>query len=81
MAVFLAPGSTGDGFAAVLLASLAGIGGWIAVTPGPSVCTFGSALRAITPLAGLACRVPFGIGAILAMLMAGYAAYRLWRAY
>jgi len=78
--LIVAPGSAGDGIATPLLTSLAGIGLWIAVAPGARACSAESGLRAMTPLVGMACRVPFGLGAVLATLMAGYAARRWWRA-
>ena len=74
------PGSVGDGLAALLLASLGALGLWIALAPGVGVCAVGPSLRATAPLSGLACRVPFGLGAVLAALMAGYAARRWSRA-
>lgn len=76
----LVPGSAGDGLAALLLAGLAGVGAWIALGPGTRACAVGPSLRATTPLTGLACRVPFGFGALLTALLAAYAAQRWWRA-
>jgi len=75
-----APGGAGDGVATLLLASLAAVGFWIALAPGARVCHVGPALRATTPLEGLSCRIPFGIGAVLGALMAAYAARRWWQA-
>lgn len=71
-----APESPGDGLAALIAGGLTVIGAWIAVGPGPRTCTAGSSGRAIGQLSGLECRVPFGVGAVLAGLIAVYAVRR-----
>lgn len=70
------PSSPGDGFAVLLASGLALIGGWIAVGPGSRLCTRGTAGAAAEQLSGAACRIPFGIGALATLLIAGYAASR-----
>jgi hypothetical protein len=60
----------------LMLAGFAAIGTWIAAGPGPRVCTVGQGGRAGVEVAGLACRVPFGVGAVLVILLALYASQR-----
>lgn len=73
------PGSAGNGLATLLLTSMAAVGLWIAAAPGVRVCAGGPGPGTMKPLSGLACRVPFGLGAVLTALLAGYAARQWWR--
>lgn len=69
------PGSEGNGFAALILGGLATIGGWIAVGPGVRVCTAGTS-TGLTVSDGLACRIPFGLGAAVTGALSVWAAWR-----
>lgn len=70
------PESPGDGFGALIIGGLAGVGGWIAFGAGERICTAGVSGLAIGESVGLGCRVPFGIGAVLAGAIALYAGWR-----
>ena len=70
---------SGDGAAALIFTSFAATGAWIALGSGARVCTSGGRLDPVVQT-GLSCRVPFGIGAVLAALLAAYAIARLRRA-
>lgn len=74
------PRSQGNGFAALIATGFAVIGGWIAVGSGTRVCGVGSGVAVPGTAEGLACRAPFGIGALLAAGIAFYAALRWVRA-
>lgn len=73
------PESPGDGFAVLLMAGLAAIGLWIALWPGEQVCEVGGGSGATSTATGLQCRVPFGIGALIVLLMAFHAGQRWLR--
>ncbi len=66
----------GHGAAVLILAGLTVIGAWIALSPRSGGCSIG-VNDAGTETAGLACRLPFGIGALLTGL-ATIAAARSW---
>jgi hypothetical protein len=70
------PESPGDGFAALALIALAGIGAWIALSPEPQSCVVGVEGAEIGQTSGASCRVPFGVGAIITTGIAVYAATR-----
>lgn len=75
----LQPASAGNGYAALMLAGFTLIGGWIAVGPGERVCSGGIGIVGVGAGAGaqgLGCRVPFGIGALIAGAMTLYAGWR-----
>ena len=71
------PHSAGHGFAVILLAAFAVVGGWIALGPGARVCSVGAADVPLGEIGGWRCRLPFGIGAAITAAMATYA-LRLW---
>lgn len=73
-------GGEGNGSAVLICMAFAGSGGWIAVGPGQRICGVGLPAGGVTSAEGLACRVPFGIGALLAAGIALYAALRWLRA-
>ena len=75
----LHPLSGGDGLVALILVSLAGIGGWIAFGPGARVCTSSLSGFSPAPAQGLGCRIPFGIGAVITGTMALYCVWRSLR--
>ncbi len=70
------PKSPGDGFAVLFNAGMAAIGLWIALGSGARACTgnitFGTAAQGT----GLGCRIPFGVGGLIAAIFAAYAAFR-----
>ena len=73
----LQPASEGNGYAALMCAGFTLIGGWIALGPGQRICTGGIGIGGVGAGAqGLGCRVPFGIGALIAGAMTLYAAWR-----
>ena len=69
---------SGDGAATLLFAGTTAICWWIAFGPGARRCVVGLGYRALEGAAGVACRGPFGIGALLAAAAALYALHR-WR--
>ena len=74
------PRSEGNGFAALILAGLAMIGGWIAIGPGVRVCTGGVSAGGMMVSEGLACRIPFGLGAVVTSVLAVWVGGRWLRA-
>lgn len=66
----------GHGAAVLILAGLTTIGGWIALSPSADGCSIGLS-EVATRTSGLACRIPFGIGALLTGL-ATVVAGRSW---
>lgn len=70
---------SGDGAAALIFAGTAIVALWIALGSGARACRVGVAGPAFAPASGLACRIPFGIGGVLAVLMALFALGRWWR--
>lgn len=63
----------GHGAAVLILAGFTIMGGWVALSPNAGGCTVG-VNGAGTSTSGLACRVPFGVGALISGLMTIYAA-------
>ena len=74
--IALRPESPGDSFAALVMAGMVGIGGWIAWGSGERLCRSGVAPNPLGVTSGAGCRVPFGIGAAIALLMMLYAIAR-----
>ncbi len=71
--------SEGHGFTFLFCSAMAVIGGWIAFGGGPRACT-GSVNDGVESTAsGLACRIPFGLGAVLTGAIALYALVRFVR--
>jgi hypothetical protein len=73
----------------LVLTGLTAIGAWIAFAPGGRTCGGTASLGGSADLSGLACRVPFGVGALilgawLCALVAGrpprFARLRAWAA-
>ncbi|MDB4885653.1 MAG: hypothetical protein JWN79_1091 [Gemmatimonadetes bacterium] len=71
---------TGDGSAALVLAAMAVFGLWVAVGGGARQCGVRLGSGPSVAVAGAACRVPFGIGGLLATVAALYALRRWARA-
>lgn len=72
--------ASGDGAAAVIFAGTATFALWVALGSGARACRVGVDRPPFVPAGGLACRIPFGIGGVLAAAMALYALNRWWRA-
>jgi hypothetical protein len=68
--------SSGDGAAALIFAGTAIFALWVAIGSGGRACRVGMGGPPFAPASGLACRIPFGIGGVLAASMALYAARR-----
>lgn len=64
----------GHGVAVLILAGFTVIGAWIALSPDSGGCTVGVNDGPGTAASGLACRIPFGIGALISGAMTLYAA-------
>lgn len=64
----------GHGVAVLILAGFTVIGAWIALSPDSGGCTIGVNGGPGTATSGLACRIPFGIGAVISGAMTLYAA-------
>lgn len=75
--MILRPDSTGAGLAAVIAGLLGLIGVWISVGPGERICSTGWMLAG-SQATGAQCRVPFGIGSVVALMIAIYAAREWW---
>jgi hypothetical protein len=73
------PPDAGDGIAALMLGAMAAVAAWIAAGPGARLCGLGAGGRPLVPGTSLACRVPFGVGAVVTALMAAYAIRRWLR--
>jgi hypothetical protein len=73
------PALAGDGFAFLFCAAMTTIGGWIAFGPGPRSCTGGVNDAVAITGSGLACRIPFGVGAAIMAGIAILAAVRVLR--
>ena len=65
--------------AGVMLAALAGVGGWIAFAPEARACSVTLPGASALPLAGLACRLAFGTGAAITSATAAWAFREWWR--
>jgi hypothetical protein len=70
----------GHGVAVLILAGFTVIGGWIALSPDSGGCSIGVNGAPGTAASGLACRIPFGIGAVISGVMTVYAAVSWVRA-
>ena len=70
----------GDGLAALMLAGTATFALWIAVGSGARNCRVALDRSPYTAASGLTCRIPFGVGGVLAAVMALYAVSRWMRA-
>jgi hypothetical protein len=70
------PNSPGDAFAVLICAGMATIGLWIAVGSGARECTGGIAYGTAVQTTGAGCRIPFGIGGLMAASFSVYAAFR-----
>ena len=58
----------GHGAAVLILAGFTVMGAWIALSPNSGGCTVGVESSAGIATSGLACRIPFGIGALICAL-------------
>ena len=58
----------GHGAAVLILAGFTIMGAWIALSPSSGGCTIGVNDSAGVATSGLACRIPFGIGALICAL-------------
>jgi hypothetical protein len=72
--------SSGDGAAALMLAGTAILGLWIALGSGARNCRVGLDRSPYAAASGLVCRIPFGVGGVIAAAMALYALHRWLRA-
>jgi hypothetical protein len=70
----------GDGVAALMLAGTATFALWIAVGSGARSCRVSLDRSPYAAASGIACRIPFGVGGVLAAVMALYAVSRWMRA-
>lgn len=70
------PRSPGDGLAVLFNAGMAAIGLWIALGSGARTCTGNITLGTAVQGTGLGCRIPFGIGGLIAASFSVYAALR-----
>jgi hypothetical protein len=70
------PKSPGDAFAVLFCAGMAAIALWIAVGSGARACTGGTTFGTAVQASGAECRIPFGIGGLLAATFSVYAAFR-----
>ena len=62
----------GHGVAVLILACFTIIGGWIALSPDSGDCTIGVYGSPGSAASGFACRIPFGIGALITGAMTVY---------
>jgi hypothetical protein len=62
--------STVDGLAPLILAGLTAIGAWIALSPDSGGCSIGASDGPAMEASGPACRIPFGIGALITGMLA-----------
>ena len=62
----------GHGAAVLILACFTIVGGWIALSPESGGCTIGVNGGAGSAASGLACRIPFGVGALITGAMTVY---------
>lgn len=69
-----------DGLAPLILAGFTAIGAWIALSPNARGCTAGVSDVPVAEVSGLACRIPFGIGAVISGMMAVYSGLAWLRA-
>jgi hypothetical protein len=61
--------STVDGLAPLILLGLTAIGAWIALSPDSGGCSYSANDGPALEASGPACRIPFGIGALITGLM------------
>jgi len=71
---------SGDAAATLIFAGMAIFGLWVARGSGARACRVGLGRPPVALASGLACRIPFGVGGVLAAAMALYAAQRWLRA-